>query len=1098
VRESIPLVFAGSDFVAQHCARDEKLLPELLARQDLQRKLLRSDFRARAPLIPAETRPPEAEVLSALRRWRRHEMVRIAWRDLAGWADLPETLADLSAFADAAIEFAVEHARRTLVSVYGEPLSVEGVAQPLVVLAMGKLGGEELNFSSDVDLMFLFPEHGETAGPRRIANEEFFTRLGQAVIRLLEAPTYEGSVLRVDMRLRPFGDSGPLVASFASFEDYLPRHGRDWERYAYVKARAVTAADAYATLYASTVRPFVYRRYLDYGVFESLREMKALIEREVQRRELADNIKLGPGGIREIEFVVQAFQLIRGGQDRRLQTPSIQRALSLLGTSKMLPPSVVVELWAAYFYLRRLENRLQMLGDAQAHRLPEDPLTRERIALVMNAPDWSSFLVDLNKHRERVMRQFRLVVFGGARRDDDVRIDLGRFWETQEETAALAESLSRAGFGASGEAARLLLELRASALVRKLDEPGRKRLQALLPPLLADVARCRGADARTPTSSAQNAPPDASSAATPIRGVEEGAPLESKSRAAPDRAADAGVAQPSTVAAEAAVIRDTPTAEFQLQVLRRVLRIIEAIGQRSAYFALLQENAPARARLVELCGHGDFLTQQIASHPLLLDELIDEQLAELPDRTFLEAEVRSRLEQLTEDDPEHQVEALCRFQRAAIFRVAVADLTGRLAVMRVSDRLTEIAEIIVERAIELAWRQITAQFGVPMCGDGAERRAVRIGVVGYGKLGGMELGYSSDLDLVFLHDSYGERQETAGARPTDNQLFFVRLAQRIMHLLTMHSAAGRLYEVDVRLRPSGKGGLLVTSITAFAEYQRHEAWTWEHQALLHARGVAGAKELREQFEEVRLDILANHVRRDTLRDEVRSMRERMRKELSKSDRAPSEDRIDWMYRGVGVADPTDSSEPRSGGAASPTGTPDSRANGSASQPAGGPGPSAGGSALQPGGRGASAGGSATQSGGPSLAAGGSATQPGGPGPPAGRPTSQPGGPGRWFDIKQDAGGVADIEFLAQYWALRWAKDYPPVVMFSDTIRQLESVASAALVPQATVDTLTSAYRAFRTRSHHLSLAGAEAIVPATEFGAEREAVTRVWNEAMGV
>jgi [glutamine synthetase] adenylyltransferase / [glutamine synthetase]-adenylyl-L-tyrosine phosphorylase len=931
VRDSLPLVFAASDFVAQLCTRDPRLLADLLSQQDLQRKLAPAEFTARAPKLEPDANTSlggssEAELLSALRRWRQREMVRIAWRDLAGWADLPETLSDLSAFADAAIELAVRYARHGLVARYGEPRSANGIIQPLVVLAMGKLGGGELNFSSDVDLVFLFPEHGDTDGVRSIANEEFFTRLGQGVIRLLGAPTYEGSVLRVDMRLRPFGDSGSLVASFASFEDYLPRHGRDWERYAYVKARAVTAREAYAEVYSSAVRPFVYRRYLDYGVFESLREMKALIEREVERRELADHVKLGPGGIREIEFMVQAFQVIRGGYDRRLQTPSLLSALALLGTWKLLPAGVVEELRAAYVYLRRLENRLQMVGDAQVHRLPEDALTRERIALAMGAANWTALLDELNRHRERVSRHFRLVVFGGTERDNGaVRIDLGRFWDTQAETAALAESLARAGFAASDEAARLLLELRSSALVRKLDEPGRRRLQALLPPLLADVAHLGVADS-----------------------------------------------------------------DAQLNVLRRVLRIVEAIGQRSAYFALLQENAAARARLVDLCGHGDFLAQQIASHPLLLDELIDERLlAELPHRASLEGEVRSRLEQLSDDDPERQVEALRHFQRAAIFRVAVADLTGRLPVMRVSDRLTEIAEIIVEHAIELGWRQITAQFGVPMCGEGASRRPVNICVVGYGKLGGMELGYSSDLDLVFLHDSRGEQQETSGARPVDNQLFFVRLAQRIMHLLTMHSAAGRLYEVDVRLRPSGKGGLLVTSINAFKEYQQRDAWTWEHQALLHARAVAGATKLRSEFESIRLDVLAHHVRRESLQTEVRNMRERMRRELSK-------------------------------------------------------------------------------------------------------------GNAERFDMKQDAGGVADIEFLAQYWALRWAEDYPPLVMFSDTIRQLESVASANLVPQATVDALTGAYRAFRGRSHHLSLAGAEALVPRSEFAVERAAVTRIWNEAMGV
>src|SRR5207302_530618 len=410
---------------------------------------------------------------------------------------------------------------------------------------------------------------------------------------------------------------------------------------------------------------------------------------------------------------------------------------------------------------------------------------------------------------------FRRRVQGGAQPDGGaVRIDLGRFWDSQAETAALAEALARAGFTDSAEVARLLLELRASALVRKLDEPGRKRLQALLPALLADVAQ----------SSAQ------------------------------------------------------------LPVLRRILAIIEATGKRSAYFALLQENGPARSRLVELCRHGDFLAAQIAAHPLLLDELIDERLlSQLPDRAGFARDLEARMAQVHEDDPELQVEALRQFQRAALFRVGVADLTGVLPVMQESDRLTDIAELIVERAMELGWRQITAQFGVPRCGDADTARAVNICAVGYGKLGGIELGYSSDLDLVFLHDSQGERQETTGARPIDNQLFFVRLAQRIVHLLTMHSAAGRLYEVDVRLRPSGKGGLLVTNIDAFADYQREEAWTWEHQALLHARAVAGSPELRARFERVRLEVLSRHVRRERLRGEGRRMRERQRRELSRGD-----------------------------------------------------------------------------------------------------------------------------------------------------------------------------------------------------------------------
>ena len=919
VAQSLPRVFAASDFVAEACARDAQLLPDLLTRFGLERPL--------EPLEPARRAPPPADskpqMLTALRRWRRRELVRIAWRALAGWADIEESLRESSEFAEAAIAVCLEYARRELTTRFGEPRGPDGEVQSLVVLAMGKLGGRELNFSSDVDLVLLFPEHGETDGARAISNEEFFTRLAQGMIRLLESPTHEGIVLRVDMRLRPFGDSGPLVTSFAALEDYLPLHGRDWERYAYVKARPLIGEERFAELRAASLRPFVYRRYLDYGVFESLRDMKALIEREVARRELADDVKLGPGGIREIEFIAQTFQLIRGGRDPQLQTPSLLAALALLGTGRILPEAQVAELTDAYRYLRRVENALQMLTDAQTHQLPQEALARERIAVALGEPDWTALQRTLQRHRQHVARHFRRLLFGGRETPRrGVKLDLGRAWDDAAETASLTESLAEAGFAAPGEAAQRLLELRASTLVRKLDEAGRHRLQVLLGPLLADVA-----------------------------------------------AGSAG-------------------AQEQLTVLRRILSILEAMGKRSAYFALLSESPAVRVRLVEICRRGEFLARQIAAYPLLLDEFIDESAFEaLPGREALERELDAALERAEQDDPERQVEALCHFQRAALFRVAVADLSGRLPVMRVSDRLTELAEIILDRAIELGWRQITAQFGVPCCGE--ERRPVHVCAIGYGKLGGMELGYGSDLDLVFVHDSRGERQETVGAHPIDNQVFFVRLVQRVVHLLTMHSAAGRLYEVDVRLRPSGKGGLLVTQIDAFAEYQRHEAWTWEHQALLHARAVAGSRELCGEFERIRLEVLRFSVRREQLREDVRAMRERMRRERSRS-------------------------EPL------------------------------------------------------------------------------------WMDLKNDAGGIADIEFLAQYWALRWAREYPPVALYADTIRQLESVASANLVPQETVDRLTAAYRAYRTCRHHLALAGSrEERVQAAQFAAERAAVSAIWTDTFG-
>jgi [glutamine synthetase] adenylyltransferase / [glutamine synthetase]-adenylyl-L-tyrosine phosphorylase len=930
IRESLPRVLLGSDFVCSALAKDRSLAEWLVGPGALESVLAPGAMAARLAAL-LEGQPDTADFMVALRRQREREMVRIAWRDLADWASLGETLADTSAFADAAIGAAVTFATRDLAALYGEPRSTQGVVQPFIVIGMGKLGGEELNFSSDIDLIFVFPEKGETAGDRSIDLEDFFTRLGRLVIRLLGERTAEGIVFRVDMRLRPFGDSGPLVASATFLDDYLQTHGRDWERYAWVKARAVSGGDAWRLIQAETVRPFVYRRYLDFGVFESLREMKALIEKEVARREMANHVKLGPGGIREIEFIAQMFQLIRGGQDRRLQTQSLLAVLPLLGGGKLLPPRVAQELEMAYVFLRRLENRLQMLDDRQTHAIPEEPLLRERLAFAMGFENWQTCASELDMHRTRVTRAFREVMFARNEAATLAQSGVGNLaeaWIRGAEPEALAQLLASRGFGDPARCAELLLEFRGAGPLRRLDAPGRARLDALVPRLLGAMAELK---------------PEGVGGFVP-----------------------------------------------HADILRRVLKVLEAIGSRSAYFALLNENAPARRSLIEIAGLGEFLAAQIASHPLLLDELLDESAGGTPpSRLELENEVMARLESSNDDEPERQVELLRQFQRAAIFRVALADLTGHLPLMRVSDRLTEIAEIIVEQAMRLAWQQITSQFGVPHCGLAAARRVVKICAVGYGKLGGNELGYASDLDLVFLHDSTAEQAETDAAAPVDNQVFFIRFAQRALHLLTMHSAAGRLYEVDVRLRPSGKGGMLITRIGAFAEYQEKEAWTWEHQALLHARSVAGDPALRAAFEQVRLEVLERHVRRDTLRAEVRNMRERMRKELS-------------------------------------------RAKAGSGQ----------------------------------------------------------------FDIKQDPGGTADIEFLAQYWALLHAGTHPPVAMFADTIRQLESVASADLVPQLTVDVLTGAYRTYRARTHHLSLDGREPLVNATEFADLRAGVVAIWDAAM--
>jgi glutamate-ammonia-ligase adenylyltransferase len=922
IARTLPFVWACSEFVAEACLRDESLLDWLAGDGRLEANAdpawLEHDLRESGRL--ADT---DAGFMAALRRYRRRHLVRIAWRDLAGLAGTQQVLMELSLLADACITASCQNGVAMLGARHGVPRGEDGRTLELLVLGMGKLGGRELNFSSDIDLVFLFPEHGETDGRRPISHEEFFARLAKHVARQIGSVTAEGFVYRVDLRLRPFGDSGPVAVSFGAFEDYLQNHGRDWERYAYVKAGPVFGSSEFAPLYKDILRPFVYRRYLDFSVFESLRAMKNLIEREVERRDLQENIKLGPGGIREIEFIVQAFQLIRGGRDPSLQTRSLLEALSLLGGQKLLGREAVAELSESYLFLRRVENRLQAWNDEQTHDLPEDDEGRARLALAMNADGWPALHEQIRAHRQRVSAHFQRLVFAPKRAD-----------APDEETRAL-ESILRSQLN-DEERARLLRPLglkdpdgilsrinllRASGYYRHLDEVGRNRLQRLLPLLLREVAGC----------------------------------------------------------------------EREEEALMRVLQVLERIGGRTVYLALLHENAVVRRRLTELCAHSQFLSDQIAQFPLLLDELIDErQFESLPTRAELEQDLAARMAGAGRDDPERQVELLREFQRAALFRVAVPDLTGRLPLMQVSDRLTDIAELIVSEALALAWQQITARYGRPLCrsSDGAMIPAGMI-VAAYGKFGGFELGYGSDLDLVFLHDSAGELQHTEGPQSIENSIFFQRLVQRLVHLLTVHSASGRLYEVDTRLRPSGKGGLLVQSIEGFAAYQRQEAWTWEHQALLRARAVAGVSPLRARFEEVRRDILQHAVHRNTLREDVRKMRERMRRELSKS--------------GAGQ-----------------------------------------------------------------------------------------------FDLKQDAGGITDIEFLAQYWTLLWADRYSELVTYSDNIRQLESLASADLVPQSTVDVLTAAYRCYRQRMHHLSLDGASNVVPEEEFATVRAKVCAIWEETMDV
>lgn len=856
-----------------------------------------------------------ADPMQALRLWRQEMILGVIWRDLNGLSDLSRTLEELSNCADLALQAASRIATRELGERYGLPADVEGRLQELVILAMGKLGGGELNLSSDIDLVFLYPAAGATDGPRQLDNQQYFQRLGQRIIYLLDEMTEQGRVYRVDMRLRPFGDAGPLVLSFNALELYLQESGRDWERYAYVKARAVTAAALSEDLFRNVLRPFVYRRYLDYGVFAALRDMREMIAREVKRRDLRENIKLGPGGIREIEFIAQCLQLIRGGSQPALRRRSLLEVLLVLEEHRFLPAEAAADLAEAYEFLRNLENRIQAAEDRQTHDLPSGSPARAMLVSAMNLSGWEQLVETLRRHTHKVSHWFDKLIPQPATDDDqEARQAFDGIWDGSGSEVDAKKLLQRMQCVEPGKVLRELRTFADGSLFRRLDPPGGDRLRQLLPAIVRLAA---------------------------------------------------------------------PRLDAPL-VLQRLFTVLEAVGRRSAYFAMLSENPAALERLVELCGASGFLTRQVAGSPLLLDELLDPNLLNIvPDRQQFVAELDNRIRAAAADDPEQQHDALRRFQNAAVFRVALADLDQRLPLMKVSDRLTDIAELVLQRALHLVWDELLERQPGPM----ATMDVVAPGflVLGYGKLGGLELAYGSDLDLVFLYDADLAWPQD---KLEDGVVFYSRLGRRLANFLSMQTPAGRLYEVDMRLRPSGQAGLLVSSFQAFSQYQQQKAWTWEHQALLRARPVAGDQRLARRFDELRGEVLTRHVAEDGLAEQVARMRSKMRRELSRS------------------------------------------ASGQ-------------------------------------------------------------------FDIKQDAGGIADIEFLVQYLVLREARRNERLIAWPDNMRQLEALSAGGVLEADQARLLMETYLAYRRRLHHLSLEGSGGVVDGKEFLAQASAVSVLWQELIG-
>ncbi|MBA5763894.1 bifunctional [glutamate--ammonia ligase]-adenylyl-L-tyrosine phosphorylase/[glutamate--ammonia-ligase] adenylyltransferase [Vibrio sp. 404] len=913
VYQQLGFVAGLSQFVIEVLAKDEILRAELPTMLDQQERYKQyRDALAQQLLGCAD----EMSGQRVLRQFRNREMAYIAWRDFCGSWSLEQSLKHVSELAEAMIFETYQWQYKACCELWGTPCNEQGEAQPMLIIGMGKLGGGELNFSSDIDLIFTYPENGETQGARRsIANAQFFTRLGQRIIKALDQQTFDGFCYRVDMRIRPFGDSGPLVMSFAALEDYYQEQGRDWERYAMIKAR-VMGRDMYPQYQElrQMLRPFVFRRYIDFSAIQSLRRMKSMISSEVRRRGLSNNIKLGAGGIREVEFIAQVFQLIRGGREPSLRQRGLLVTLDAIEELELLTLSEIEHLRTAYKFLRRLENLLQAMADKQTQTLPDGEQEQAQLATAMGLENWQQLLEQVQQNMANVHSVFTHLIGDDDEEHGEVAKHFHELWDMAQHRDVIDHILQQDLQVEQPETmANTIIQFKQDLAKKTLGPRGREVLNRLMPKMFQ-------------------------------------------------------------------VIFAHPDAQYGLP---RVLHLLHRIVTRTTYLELLDEHSAALTQLVRLCTASPMISEQLGRYPILLDELIDPQQLYNPiPLTAYSTELRDYLARIPEDDMEQQMEALRQFKQICILRIAAADIAGVLPVMKVSDHLTYLSEAIVECVVNQAWLQMAAKYGQP--NHLKDREGKGFAVVGYGKVGGWELGYNSDLDIVFMHDcpvsSY-----TDGKKEIDGRQFYLRLAQRIIHIFSVRTASGILYEVDTRLRPSGASGLLVSPTDAFEEYQRSEAWTWEHQALVRARMIYGDEPLQRAFHEIRHSILCLPRERNDLKKQVTDMRIKMRDHLGSKK--------------------------------------------------------------------------------------------------AGR-----------FMLKQDPGGITDIEFLAQYLVLNYSHDKPKLTRWSDNVRIFESLIAQDIMDESQAMAITHAYTAMRDQIHQRNLLNLDADVADDKFSQERELVVGIWNQ----
>ncbi|QPL51133.1 bifunctional [glutamate--ammonia ligase]-adenylyl-L-tyrosine phosphorylase/[glutamate--ammonia-ligase] adenylyltransferase [Alteromonas sp. B31-7] len=811
----IKRVFSRSPFVADVCAKHPEWLVELL---DFAAPSMPQSYYHQKVSKYVSQAKTEDELAKALRRCRQFHMAAITFSDVLNRQSIDASLLQVSSLANALIQQGYTWLYSSLCSKHGTPVGSHG-PMPMYILGMGKLGGHELNFSSDIDLIFTYPEKGETQGGKKsLEHQQFFTRLAQKLIQALNKVTVDGQVYRVDMRLRPFGESGPLVLHFDAMEDYYQEQGRHWERFAMVKARVINSDDSsYEAALQAILTPFTFRRYLDFTTLDALRNMKKLIATEIRRRKLNNNIKLGAGGIREVEFFAQSFQLIHGGREPSLQSKSLLTTLKALEENEIVENEVVEALKQDYLFLRKVEHTLQQYRDQQTQTLPEDEDQRQALIEVMGFPNYAQFLTHLDAVMARIHGHFNeLIEESQDAHDpqDSLFSACCDAWQLQMVEHEFCQTF--ASYLPPEDASRvqhLLLDFNQNQRRYLLGQRGEDTLNKLIPEILYVLI----------THNAQGVP----------------------------------------------------------YILKRVLGVISAITGRTTYLDLLLENPDVLKQLVRLCERSEWVANEIKRFPLLLDELLTPLYLEQQDTDIVASkndyisELRQSLLRVEPDDVEAMMDTWRQFKLCQQLRIAASDISGSLPIANVSDKLTVLAEVVLEQVVHAAWHQISERFGVPnhLTADNSG-----FAVVAYGKLGGYELGYGSDLDLVFLHNAPREAT-TTGAKSIEAQQFYIKLAQRIMHLLNTKTLFGQLYETDLRLRPSGNAGLLCCHLDGFKRYQQEEAWTWEHQALVRARGVCGDKTLLTQFADVRAEILGQPRDKAALRDDVCKMRTKMRQHL---------------------------------------------------------------------------------------------------------------------------------------------------------------------------------------------------------------------------